>query len=280
MMSQKKWIWFCPILIGILITFWGEVESPMELIAKDYFIPNLIFNSTATYFYLGLVWGLTSIWHSYHLNTLLPQFLLFLFTTCCSCLCILGLSYFYLDFIWGDQLSNYPELFHTDIPVYLLLTLLFQLYLINNFSVKVNTYPVPEKAPEDTNPFIIAKNRNQTMAFKPADIALCYLKNGIVYLVDFHGQRKIVDVSLNQLSKKLPSAIFFQANRQLIIHAKTILGYEELPTRKLVLNLNLAFEGKISVSKAKAAIFKRWWLAQTQNRPMSASSSSSARFNS
>jgi len=274
MMNLKKWYWLYPSLVGILITFWGEADSPNQLIHQSYFLTNLGYNILASYIYLGFIWSITYYWFHFQLNKKHPRFFLFLFTISCCGVLIWTLAFLYLEVYWNDPLSNYPELFHTDMPIYLFLAVIFQLYLVQPKSQEDQANAIPEKAPEDLNPYIIAKNRKQTTAIQPTTIAACYLKNGIVYLLDFQGQHKIVDLSLNQLKEKLPASHFFQANRQLIINSKAITGYEELPTRKLKLHLQADITIKTTVSKAKASRFKRWWLEKN----MSASASASARF--
>jgi len=93
------------------------------------------------------------------------------------------------------------------------------------------------------------------------DIALMYLKNGIVKLLTFDNKNYTVTQTLEELHKS-NSSDFFRANRQVLVHHKAIKNAANYFNRRLVLHLQIPFEEKIIISKEKAPSFLEW-LAQT-----------------
>ncbi len=93
------------------------------------------------------------------------------------------------------------------------------------------------------------------------DIALMYLKNGIVKLQTFDNQIFIASETLEELDK-VNNPDFFRVNRQYLVHQKTIKSAAKYFNRRLVLHLNIPFDEKIIISKKKAPSFLDW-LAQS-----------------
>ena len=94
------------------------------------------------------------------------------------------------------------------------------------------------------------------------DIALVYLKNGIVKLRIFDNKMFIVSETLEELNNKINNSDFFRANRQYLVHQKAIKNAAKYFNRRLVLHLHIPFEEKIIISKEKASAFLDW-LAQS-----------------
>lgn len=93
------------------------------------------------------------------------------------------------------------------------------------------------------------------------EIALIYLKNGIVKLHTFENQVYSVSETLEEL-EKLNDSNFFRANRQYLVHHKAITNAAKYFNRRLVLYLNILFDEKIIISKEKSPAFLDW-LAQS-----------------
>ncbi len=92
------------------------------------------------------------------------------------------------------------------------------------------------------------------------DIALMYLKNGIVKLHTFDNQIFIASETLEEL-EKINDTNFFRVNRQYLVHQKAIKNAAKYFNRRLVLHLHIRFDEKIIISKEKAPVFLDW-LAQ------------------
>lgn len=89
------------------------------------------------------------------------------------------------------------------------------------------------------------------------DIALMYLKNGIVKLHTFDNQVFIASETLEELDKG-DNSDFFRANRQYLVHQKAIKNAAKYFNRRLVLHLHIRFDEKIIISKEKAPAFLDW----------------------
>lgn len=96
------------------------------------------------------------------------------------------------------------------------------------------------------------------------DIALVYLKNGMVKLRTFDNEMFIVSETLEELNK-INNSDFFRANRQYLVHQKAIKNAAKYFNRRLVLHLHIPFEEKIIISKEKAPAFLDW-LAQSEQQ--------------
>ena len=90
-----------------------------------------------------------------------------------------------------------------------------------------------------------------------ADIALFYLENEITHLLTFSGQCYYPNKNLDELERTCGKQ-FFRANRQFLVCRKTIIDVSSFFSRKLLLNLNIAVNQSVIVSKAKAAQFLDW----------------------
>ncbi|WP_297334172.1 LytTR family DNA-binding domain-containing protein [Flavobacterium sp.] len=101
--------------------------------------------------------------------------------------------------------------------------------------------------------------QDKTMLINVSEIAFFYLENGILYICLFTGNRYILNMSLEQLEKKLNPQQFFRANRQFIISAGAITAVKNAENRKLFVITNPETHGHIIISKAKASVFLKWW---------------------
>ena len=89
------------------------------------------------------------------------------------------------------------------------------------------------------------------------DIALIYLKNGMVKLHTFDNQLFSVSETLEEL-EKLNGFNFFRANRQFLVHHEAIKNAAKYFNRRLVLQLHINFDEKVIISKEKAPAFLDW----------------------
>jgi DNA-binding LytR/AlgR family response regulator len=101
--------------------------------------------------------------------------------------------------------------------------------------------------------------QDKTMLINVSEIAFFNLENGILYICLFTGSRYIINMTLEQLEKKLNPQQFFRANRQFIINADAITAVKNAENRKLSLITNPETNGHIIISKAKAPVFLKWW---------------------
>lgn len=93
---------------------------------------------------------------------------------------------------------------------------------------------------------------------KMQDIAHFEFSEKLTYLVTFNKEKYILNESLQSVYEKLNPAQFYILNRQVIANKTNIQGYEQLETRKLLINLKIESVEKTFVSKARAGEFIRW----------------------
>lgn len=104
---------------------------------------------------------------------------------------------------------------------------------------------------------ILVYHKDRIIPVKMEDIALFYLKNEITHLITFSGACYYPNKNLDELERSSGSS-FFRANRQYLVCRMAIRDVSSFFARKLSINLNVALEDKVIVSKGKAAQFLDW----------------------
>ncbi|HEV7348452.1 LytTR family DNA-binding domain-containing protein [Telluribacter sp.] len=117
----------------------------------------------------------------------------------------------------------------------------------------------------DTRPAKAYKHRflahhQRTVVAVPAERVAFFVRDEIIWLVTSEGQRLITDyVSLDELDELLDPLHFFRASRQHTVRKEALEGYRTHYTGKLELITKAAPDESITVSKEKAAQFRRWF---------------------
>jgi len=95
------------------------------------------------------------------------------------------------------------------------------------------------------------------------DIAFFYSENKIVYLVKIDGVSIITDFTLNEIEPKISELSFFRANRQTILHMRSIEQVQSIENGKLSVYLKPTLSNKknhqITISRYKKQIFMDWF---------------------
>jgi len=98
---------------------------------------------------------------------------------------------------------------------------------------------------------------------KYPEIALIYSENKIVYIVKTDGTTIITDFTLNEVESKISEQSFFRANRQIILHARSIEQVQSIENGKLSVVLKSTFSDKkasqINISRYKRQAFMYWF---------------------
>ena len=108
-----------------------------------------------------------------------------------------------------------------------------------------------------TSTAVLVYHQDKIIPVKLVEIVMFYLKNDIVHLLTFSGKTYYPNKSLDEL-EKLSGNTFFRVNRQFLVCRKAIIDVSSFFSRKLSLNLNVSFDEKVIVSKAKASQFLSW----------------------
>jgi two-component system LytT family response regulator len=86
-----------------------------------------------------------------------------------------------------------------------------------------------------------------------------FIKQEIIFLIDISGKQYVTEYrSLDEIQELTDEKVFFRANRQYLVNIDVIERFETDYLGKLHLNLNIQESIDITVSKDKAAEFKRW----------------------
>jgi len=104
---------------------------------------------------------------------------------------------------------------------------------------------------------VLVYHQDKIIPIKLEDIALFYLANEVTHLLTFSGKTFYPNKNLDEL-EKLSGDYFFRANRQFLVSRKAIIDVSSFFSRKLSLNLNIAFNDRVVVSKGKASQFLNW----------------------
>lgn len=95
------------------------------------------------------------------------------------------------------------------------------------------------------------------------EIAFIYSENKIVYIVKTDGITIITDFTLNEVESKISEQSFFRANRQIILHARSIEQVQSIENGKLSVLLKFTFSdnktSQINISRYKRQAFMDWF---------------------
>ncbi len=96
-----------------------------------------------------------------------------------------------------------------------------------------------------------------------SEISFIYSENKIVYIAKIDGTSIITDFTLNDIESKLSEQSFFRANRQTILHARSIEQVQSIENGKLSVLLKPTLPGKhafqITISRYKKQTFMNWF---------------------
>ncbi|HEY4337449.1 MAG TPA: LytTR family DNA-binding domain-containing protein [Puia sp.] len=104
---------------------------------------------------------------------------------------------------------------------------------------------------------ILVYYKDRILPIKLGEIALFYLEKELVRLVGFDGKVYLVNKSLEEL-EGLAGAGFYRVNRQFLVGRAAIKEVSQYFGRKLLLNMNIPFEEKITVGRLKVPAFLDW----------------------
>jgi two-component system, LytTR family, response regulator LytT len=104
----------------------------------------------------------------------------------------------------------------------------------------------------------LVKQGQGIKAIPVEEVAYFWAEEGVVFLVTKQGKRFIINYTLDQLEGQLDSAIFFRANRQLMVHIDAVQEVRPYFKGRLSLLLQPATENDVTISSSKASDFKVW----------------------
>lgn len=106
---------------------------------------------------------------------------------------------------------------------------------------------------------LIVKNSYENILLSICDIALLYLENRIVFVIDENSKKYQINKSLSEIEEELDPKIFFRANRGHIINVNYVKGFTDFERNKLKVYLTVNHPGiSITISRQTAPFFKTW----------------------
>lgn len=107
---------------------------------------------------------------------------------------------------------------------------------------------------------LIVKTGNREIPVSFNEMSYWYSADGIVVLFKTNGQKITTNyTSFNAIITALPFNLFFQLNRQYIVHLQSIRSVTDDTNRKLLIQLQPATDQPVSVSRYRSAEFKKWF---------------------
>jgi two-component system, LytTR family, response regulator LytT len=121
--------------------------------------------------------------------------------------------------------------------------------------IDINQLIVRESIPQTS---FLVHHREKMYPFQVSDIALVYLDNETVYLLNFNADKFPVAKTLDQIESTISPKQFYRINRQMIVNRKAIKDIEPYFNRKMVVHLAVSFPEKAIVSRLKVSPFLEW----------------------
>ena len=95
-----------------------------------------------------------------------------------------------------------------------------------------------------------------------SEIAFIQSENKIVYIIKIDGTSVVTDFTLNEVEGIISEQSFFRANRQMILHTRSIEQVQSIENGKLLISLKSFILDqkpiKINISRYKKQAFLDW----------------------
>lgn len=113
----------------------------------------------------------------------------------------------------------------------------------------------PEKEYRDR---FLVKSGQRYFSIEADDIAYFYYHNRVTFLKTWKKDVYYIDYILDELEEMLSPQRFFRANRQFLLHIKSVKDIHAESNNKLKLKLLPAVDEEVLVSRERATAFKLW----------------------
>lgn len=104
---------------------------------------------------------------------------------------------------------------------------------------------------------LLVTHKEKIIPVNPSQVALFYIHNGLVNLIDFQKNKYIINQSLDDLEASLGND-FYRADRQHLVNRKAIKDVSQYFARKLLLNLVVDYPEPVTIRKEKNLAFLEW----------------------
>jgi two-component system response regulator LytT len=104
---------------------------------------------------------------------------------------------------------------------------------------------------------VLVSHRDKIIPIRHEDIALFFIRHGLVHSMDFEMKTFFVNHTLDEL-EDIAGKSFYRADRQHLVNRKAIKDVSQFVSRKLKLNLRINYTGLIAIRKEKTSGFLEW----------------------
>lgn len=125
-----------------------------------------------------------------------------------------------------------------------------------DYTSRINEVAQKQKA--QAQQVFLVHFRDKIIPLQINDIAFFHTSEERVTAYCFNGSKYQVDLTLETLQSKLPSELFFRANRQFIISRKAVKDISVWFGSRLTVNLTIEAPERLVVPKARVHEFKGW----------------------
>jgi DNA-binding LytR/AlgR family response regulator len=111
---------------------------------------------------------------------------------------------------------------------------------------------------DDYKTRFLAKVGDKLVSVETENVAYFQTKHGVVHMCTFQGRVYLMDQTLDELLKSLDPKVFFRANRQFVVHFKSIETIHKYHKGKLLIELKSKADEEVIVSAERAGEFRKW----------------------
>jgi two-component system LytT family response regulator len=104
----------------------------------------------------------------------------------------------------------------------------------------------------------LVNSGTQLLPLEVDHVAYFATRHELTNLVTHTGRHYVIDYTLEQLEHLLNPALFFRANRQLLVHLSAVRSLHAYFNGKLKLDLSPEASSEVLVSRSKSSAFKEW----------------------
>jgi DNA-binding LytR/AlgR family response regulator len=105
---------------------------------------------------------------------------------------------------------------------------------------------------------LLGRQGTHWVALAPGDIACIVSIDKLAYALDRQGRRWLLDGTLGDLERELDPEEFFRANRQTLVRAAAVAGFQVIARGRLAVDLQLPQGLRIDVPPERSTAFKAW----------------------
>lgn len=106
---------------------------------------------------------------------------------------------------------------------------------------------------------LIVKNSHENIILFISDIALFFIEERTVIVIDRNGTKFCFQKSLSEIEDELDPEIFFRVNRRMILNINYIKSFSEYDRNKIKVDLTVNHPNTpIIISQETAPCFKTW----------------------